>query len=237
MANILICDDHKPIRKMLEKIASENPFVSKVFVAEDGVEAVKVVQQEKIDIALLDIDMPNLNGIDAAKLINKISPDTKFVFITAHMEYAIDSFAVHPYNYLIKPIDITTFKDTLDELIVLINIQFKQPIIDKLTIKNKNSILLISFDDILFFEKIGKDTIVNTCKEDYVTSMILKELESILNNNFLRVHQSFIVNTNKIKKIEDVGNRTYIIEFNNTKKTAFMSRNNYKKFTKYLKLK
>ncbi|SNS79553.1 two component transcriptional regulator, LytTR family [Anaerovirgula multivorans] len=201
MANILICDDHKPIRKMLEKIASENPFVSKVFVAEDGVEAVKVVQQEKIDIALLDIDMPNLNGIDAAKLINKISPDTKFVFITAHMEYAIDSFAVHPYNYLIKPIDITVLKDNLNEIVLSIMNSSKQPSISMITVKDKNNTLILPLKEIIFFEKVGKDTVVNTNKEEYVINKTLAELESKLNSNLLRVHQSFIVNINKIAKI------------------------------------
>lgn len=90
MVNILVCDDHKHTRKMLEKISSENIFIKNIFSAADG--------------------------LDAAKQINKISPDTKFIFITAQMEYAIDSFSVHPYNYLLKPIDISVFIDNLNAL-------------------------------------------------------------------------------------------------------------------------
>ncbi|MDR5658803.1 response regulator [Serpentinicella sp. ANB-PHB4] len=96
MGNILICDDHKLTREMLKKVASQNPFASKIFTAKDGVQAVEVAKQERLNIAFLDIDMPNLNGIDAAKLISKVSSVTRFVFVTAHMEYAIDSFSVHP---------------------------------------------------------------------------------------------------------------------------------------------
>lgn len=117
MGNVLICDDHKYTRKMLEKVVSDNPFSSNIFIAEDGVEAVEVAKENNIDIALLDIDMPNLNGIDAAKSINKMSPNAGFIFITAHMEYAVDSFSVHPYNYLLKPVDVEALKETLEELI------------------------------------------------------------------------------------------------------------------------
>lgn len=64
--------------------------------------------------------MPKLDGIEAAKIISKATPKTYFVFITGHMEYAIDSFCVHPYDYLLKPIDIESFEKTLEELVDLI---------------------------------------------------------------------------------------------------------------------
>lgn len=229
MANILICDDQKPIRKMLEKIASENPFISKVFVAEDGIEAVKVIQQEKVDIALLDIDMPNLNGIDTAKYINKLSPDTRFIFITGHMEYAIDSFAVHPYNYLLKPIDVAVFKNNLAELVLSIMKVSSQSNISMITVKDKNNTLMLPLKEIIFIEKVGRDTVVHTIKEEYIINKTLTELENKLNRNLLRVHQSFIVSICKIARIQEIGNRSYKIEFSGTKKTAYMSRYKFEK--------
>ncbi|MCC5911832.1 MAG: response regulator transcription factor [Clostridiaceae bacterium] len=233
MCNVLICDDHKHTRKMLEKIASENPLTNNIFTAEDGVGAVKVAKQEEIDIALLDIDMPNLNGIDTAKLISKMSPETRFVFITAHMEYAIDSFAVHPYNYLLKPIHIGGLKETLNELMVKNKNSLKQSInINMIAVKNKGNAFMIPVMDVIFFEKIGKNTIVHTEKDEYSITKTLTELENSLNSKFLRVHQSFIVNSDKITKIQDVGNRSYCIKFNVTKKVAYMSRYKFESFKK-----
>ncbi|AOY75346.1 LytR/AlgR family response regulator transcription factor [Clostridium formicaceticum] len=229
MITILIGDDYQYTRKMLEKIASENPFVSRIFAVEDGLEAVKIVQQETIDIALLDIDMPNLNGIEAAKIISKMSPKTKFVFITAHMDYAIDSFAVHPYNYLLKPIDISVFKDNINELVMSITSEPKQSSISMITVKDKNNTCMLSLKEIIYFQKVDKATVVHTNKEEYLINKTLTELENKLNSNFLRVHQSFIINIDKTAKIQDMGDRSYRIEFNGTKKTAYMSRYRFEK--------
>ena len=97
----------------------KNKNINKIFKAADGLEAVKIVKDRNIDIVLLGIDMPNLDGIEAAKIISKGSPKTQFIFITAHMEYAIDSFCVHPYGYFLDPIDIEEFEGTLDKLVTL----------------------------------------------------------------------------------------------------------------------
>lgn len=222
--NVLICDDDKYVRKMLEKITSENALVNKILVAEDGLEAVKIAGNEKIDIALLDIDMPNLDGLETAKIINKTFPKVKLVFITAYMEYAVDSFCVHPYDYLLKPIDISKFKDTLNDLISIQKKECNDNNIDTIVVKNKRELFIVPIKDILYFEKVGRDVLVHTCKEEYTLDKTLSELENRLNSNFLRVHKSFIVNVKKIKKIKDMGNRSYQIEFIKTNKVAFVSR-------------
>lgn len=222
--NILICDDDKYVRKMLEKITAENTLVSKIFIAEDGLEAVKIAGNKKIDIALLDIDMPNLDGIETAKIINKIFPKVKFIFITAYMEYAVDSFSVHPYDYILKPVDILKFKNTLNDLITMQIKERNDNSIDKIVIKNKREILVVSLKDILYFEKVDRDVLAHTNKEVYTLNKTLAELENSSHPIFCRAHQSFIVNIEKIKKIKDMGNRSYQIEFLDSKKVAFVSR-------------
>lgn len=230
MVNLLICDDHLHARKMLEKVAFQNPLVSYIYTAEDGVEAFKISQQNQIDIALMDIDMPNLNGIDSAKLISKAKPNTRFIFVTAYMEYALDSFSVHPYNYLIKPIDIGELKETLNELIVKTLVQSNGKNIEFISCKSNAGSLMITTKDIIYFERVGKDTKVNTITDEYYIGKSLTDLESVLNSKFVRVHQSYIVNTALISRIEEVGSRTYCIKFNNTRKIAYLSRYKFEKF-------
>jgi len=206
-------------------------------VSEDGLEAVKIAGNEKIDIALLDIDMPNLDGLEAAKIINKTYPEVKIVFITGYMEYAVDSFCVHPYDYFLKPIDIDRFKKVLNDIIVMISKQFEknEVEVDKIIIKEGQKIHFISFDDIFYFEKENRDVVVYTIKEKYILNKTLTELENnILNKSFIRTHQSFIVNKTKIKSIGLVGNKSYEIEFDGIKNKASLSRHQYKKFVKDL---
>ncbi|QXM06235.1 LytR/AlgR family response regulator transcription factor [Crassaminicella indica] len=230
--NILICDDDLYTRKMLEKIVSQNPFVDTVFLAKDGVEAINMIKNESIDIALMDIDMPNLDGIDAAKMMSNLSSKTRFIFITAYMEHAIESFSVHPYDYLLKPIDISKFKYTLNNLIIIVMEDFKENGIRKITIKDKSKISVVPLKEILYFEKVDRDVLVHTQKEEYTLSKTLTELEDKLNSSFCRVHQSFIVNIEKIKTITNMGNRSYQIEFTGSEKTALMSRYKFEKLKK-----
>ncbi|WP_165916394.1 LytR/AlgR family response regulator transcription factor [Marinisporobacter balticus] len=230
--NILICDDDQYTRKMLGKIISQNPFIDKVFTAEDGVQAVDIIKKESVDIALMDIGMPNLDGIDAAKIMSKLSSKTRFVFITAYMEHAIESFSVHPYDYLLKPIDISKFKDTLNNLITISMDNLKENGIDKIIIKDKIKISVIPLEDILYFEKVSRDVSVYTNKEIYTLDKTLAELENKLNSNFFRVHQSFIINIEKIKTIKNMGNRSYQIEFIGSKKVALMSRYKFEELKK-----
>ncbi|MCT4606872.1 MAG: LytTR family DNA-binding domain-containing protein [Marinisporobacter sp.] len=220
--NILICDDDLYTRKMLEKIVSKKSFINEIFIAEDGVQAIEIAKNKSIHIALMDIDMPKIDGIDAAKIMNGISSETKFIFITAYMDYAIESFDVHPYDYLLKPIDISKLEDTLDNLTkTMIK---SSNTVEKITVKDKHNIFFISIKDILFIEKISNELLLHTDKGAYLLNKTLTELESILDENFCRVHRSFIVNIKKISSITHLRNRSYQVSFEGTNKNALMSR-------------
>lgn len=236
--NILICDDDKHTRKMLEKLVSKNPFINKIFTTNDGLEAVNITRKEDISIALMDIDMPNLDGIEAAKLINNMIEDIRFVFITGYMDYAIDSFCVHPYDYILKPVDIEHLKLVLNDIV---SIRLKQIKSDKkdanntFTIKQGKKIIVLNKKDILFFEKNDRDVLVNTANECFTLSnKSLAELENALDDNFFRSHRAFIVNKTKIKEIDSVGNLSYNIKFTKSKKTAILSKNKYEYIKEHL---
>ncbi len=235
--NVLICDDDHYVRKMLEKVVSENAKVTKIFMAGDGLDAVKVAGDNHIDVALLDIDMPNLDGIETAKILKKAAANIEFVFITGYMEYALDSFCVHPYDYILKPIDIDRLNEVLSEISknLEINKEKKTKEVEKFSVKKGQEMILIPLDEILFFERANREIMLNTTDETYRVNKTLMEIENDLPSNiFLRTHKSFIVNKNKIKKINVVGNKSFQIQFFYSNKDAVLSRHKYDDVIKYL---
>lgn len=229
MVNILLLEDEPYTRRFLKKLVSENSFVDSVIDTPSGSEAISLAREHKTDIALLDIELApeeELNGIQVAKNIYDFSPETFFVFITGYSQYAVESFAVHPYDYILKPVQ----KDKVNEIISSLADMVKRrngarssP--EKIMIKAKNEIIMIAPCDILFFEKQEKFNLVHTVNNIYKTNhQTLGELGGKLGGNFLRVHKSFIANLDKISKIREVSNRSYEIYFNGYDKTALMSR-------------
>lgn len=236
--NVLICDDDQYVRKMLKKILSQNKLVNQLHTAGDGLEAVKMIGNHSIDLALLDIDMPHLDGLEAAKLMKQTAPNMELIFITGYMEYAMDSFCVHPYDYILKPVDI----ERLEEVIKEIHDMFekrklkKKNEIKKYRVQKGAEIALIPFEDILYFEKSEREVLIHTSDEIYSVTKNLVKVENELPDDdvFVRTHKSFIVNMNNVKKIEVVGNRSFQITFDKSDKEAILSRHKYDEVVKYL---
>ncbi|NLI11796.1 MAG: response regulator transcription factor, partial [Peptococcaceae bacterium] len=166
MVNILLLEDEPYTRRFLKKLVSENPFVGTVIDTPSSSEAISLAREHKPDVALLDIELApeeRLNGIQVAKNIYEFSPETFFVFITGYSQYAVESFAVHPYDYILKPVK----KDKVNEVISSLASKIKKrnsvrnnP--EKIMIRVKNEIFMMTPDDILFIEKQKKISLIHT---------------------------------------------------------------------------
>jgi two-component system LytT family response regulator len=232
--DILLLEDEEYTRRFLKKLVMEHPLVDNVIDTPSGKEAVRLAKEAKPDIALLDIELTpeeNVNGIEVAKLIGIFSPETHFVFITGYSKYAIESFAVHPYDYLLKPINKSKVLETIGNLAGKSESKtVNKRNINRIPVKVNNEIFLINSTDILFVEKLEKRTLIHTVSNVYKISQTLNELENKLEDSFLRVHKSFIVNLDKISKIKEVSSRSYEISFENSKKVALMSRYKFEEY-------
>lgn len=232
MVDILLLEDEPYTRRFLKKLVSENPFAHRVIDTSNGKEAIRLAREHKPGIVLLDIELApeeELNGIQVAKNIYGFSPGTHFVFITGYAQYAIESFAVHPYDYILKPVR----KDRINEIISSLadKIERKKDAgagSGKIKIKTGNEIFIITPADILFIEKQDKDSLIHTGSNIYRAQQTLCELEDKLGDNFFRVHRSFIVNLNKVSRIGKVSSRSYEIYFNGYDRKALMSRYKFK---------
>jgi len=227
MLNILLLEDEPYTRKFFKQLVSENPFVDRVIDTPSGKEAISLARQHKPNIALLDIELApteELNGIQVAKTIYAFNPEIYFVFITGYSQYAIESFAVHPYDYILKPVNKDKVKGIISSLAGKIkNNNDANSGSEKVLLKVKKEIAMITPEDIMFIEKQGKYSLVHTKSNIYKTHQTMGEFEDKLGSSFLRVHRSFIVNLDRISGIKEVSNRSYEINFDGYNKTALMS--------------
>lgn len=235
----LVLEDEVYTRKFIKKIILENSTESEVFDTSNSRDAVDIVIAQNPQIAILDMELEgdDLNGLEVGRMIQKISPETKMVFVTGHSKYAVSAFEVHPYDYILKPINVKRLIETIVTLTRNLEKNFMDGKrgIEKIVVKNGHEMLFISVDDISYIEKANRKTFIHDGKNFYSVQDTLQELEKKLGNNFLRVHKSYIVNKDKIDKIKEVGERTYEIKFLNSHKVAYMSRTGYGKFKEELK--
>jgi two-component system LytT family response regulator len=212
----LIVDDEAKARSVLKELLAEFAATIEVVAqANDIPSAVKAIHQYKPDVVFLDIEMPGYNGFQLLEFFDKV--DFKIVFTTAYSEYAVQAFEISAVDYLLKPIQISQLERTISKLQ---NLQpttdvenkqmevLKQAVagkkVSKLALPAGNSILFIDVQNILYLEADGSYTRFHLLVGDSIlVSKVMKEYEPALlsNGNFYRVHRSYIVNTDKVKKI------------------------------------
>ncbi len=234
---VLIADDESGMRLVLSKIIEKVEGFQIVGEAEDGSSALSFVEELDPQVIFLDIEMPNLDGIECARLISDIDPKKMIVFATAHSGYMPDAFEVYAFDYITKPFKIDRIIKTLNKIKETVtgqntkiqeNIVFQQPIVDKLIIKNKDGINFIDTDSIVLIQREGKSTVIYTIDNRYTTSEGLNDIEARLRKiNFFRCHKSYLINTSKIIKISPYGRWTYIVHFKDIENDALITQKKY----------
>ncbi len=189
--NILILDDNDPTRRMLKKILEEDHSDVTVHTAGSYQEAEWIVNQERLDLALLDMEIgEGYTGIDVGKLIVESNPDVEFMVISSHAEYALDSFEIHPYDFHVKPININSFKNSIRQVLEYIeskkSMSTRGPSNDdgRLLVRTKKEIFWIPFSKIHFIEKLQKDIYIHTDDDAVVIRQNISDIEKKASNEF-----------------------------------------------------
>ncbi len=201
--NVLIVDDEFLARKLLTEYVSKIDFLQLVDTCHDATKAMEVLNNECVDIILLDIQMPDISGLELLRLINdkKIS----VILTTAFSEYAVDAFSLGVVDYLLKPFDYARFLQAINKAVGQ-NINVTENIADNLNdyimVKADYKLYKINYDDLLFIEGQHEYVTFHTKTKRVTALYSLKNLEDTLpKDKFVRVHKSFIVS---IKNIEDI---------------------------------
>ncbi|MCG1011915.1 response regulator transcription factor [Tepidanaerobacter sp. GT38] len=230
MASVLVCEDDENTLELICSLLKEISLVEEVYTARTGEEAEEIIKKESPQILLLDIELPGINGINVAKTAVSLNPDVFVIFITGYSSYASESFVVRPYDYILKPIDFERFRETLNLATTkcendIFNSKLK--VAGKIPIKDTNGILFLNLNDIIFVERVGEKTRIHTKRKVYECAANLKNIEASLSSNFYRTHKSYIVNMEKIERIENLRD-TFEISFYDYPQKAYISKGKYR---------
>lgn len=193
----IVVDDEPLSVSLLGNYVQKIPFFELVFSTENPIEALEFIQKNEADLIFLDIQMPELSGINFMKIIgNKM----KYILTTAYAEYALEGYEHNVIDYLLKPISFARFEKSA------LKAKERFPNEDSRNsyffIKSSGQQYRILFDDIFYVESIKDYVNIKTENQEYIILDTLKSLENQLPENFVRVHKSFILNLEKIEKIE-----------------------------------
>ena len=200
-----IIDDEPLAAELLSSYGKKTPELNLVGCFHSAVAAMKTLREEPADLLFLDIQMPELSGLEFAHLLPQ---QTRIVFTTAFDRYALDGYKVNAVDYLLKPISYKDFMKTVNKVINLVNREHVCKILNQdkyIYVKSDYKLHRVMFDHILYIEGV-KDYVkfyVENERKSILSLMNMKNLEDYLPQpQFMRVHRSFIVNTQKISQID-----------------------------------
>jgi DNA-binding LytR/AlgR family response regulator len=203
----LIIDDEKLGRELIKSYLSQFPYLEIEAECNSAIDALQLIKDHHIDIMFLDINMPQLTGIELLRQHKKL-PLT--ILCTAYSEYALESFELDVVDYLLKPIDNQRFKKAISKVMNRLNpnIDNSDHIIDKKVknfffVKSDYKDIKIVISEIKYIEAMEKYVRIYTTSQKTMTLMSMSSIMEFLPlNQFFRIHRSFIINKNKIDLIE-----------------------------------
>ena len=199
-----IIDDEPLAAGLLESYAKKTPYLNLTGTYNSAVTAMRDLREHPVQLLLLDIQMPELSGIEFAKILPH---DTKVIFTTAFPQYAVEGFKVNALDYLLKPVSYQDFLQATDKALDWFSVVPKQQTYERdryLFVKSDYKLQRIALDSILFIEGL-KDYVrfYLTSGERVMSLMSMKRLEDYLPRpEFMRTHRSYIVHMPKVSSVD-----------------------------------
>ena len=193
----IVVDDEPLAVSLLGSYVEKIPFFELVFSTENPIEALEYIRKNEADLIFLDIQMSELTGINFMKIVGD---KMKYILTTAYSEYALEGYEHNVIDYLLKPITFDRFQKSALKAQERFPNETSQN--SYFFIKSSGQQHKINFDEILYIESIKDYVNIKTDNQEYIVLDTLKSLENQLPENFARVHKSFILNLDKIEKID-----------------------------------
>jgi two-component system LytT family response regulator len=210
----LIVDDEAPARERLKRLLADIEGVELIGEAEGGVQAVEMIERERPDLVLLDIQMPGLDGFG---VIEALEDPPLVIFVTAYDEYAIRAFEVNALDYLLKPFS----RERLEKAVrraqealaeeqdfamrlgpLLESLATQGRYLTRLAVRDRDRICVLDVDEVDWIDVEDEQVMVHVGDRAYLIRRTLTELEARLDPaHFFRAHRSAIVNLSRVKEV------------------------------------
>ena len=205
--NCLIVDDEPLAVELLEAYVKRTPFLELKGAFTNAFDALALLEKETLDLLFLDIQMPELNGLELSRLVGT---QVKVIFTTAFEQYAVEGFKVDALDYLLKPISYPEFLRAAHKALrwkemaeAASSLEVRE-IADALFVRSGNKFVKVQLSHILYIE--GMQDYVKIYLDDnsqpVVTLNTMKDFEESLSFPFLRIHRSYIINFDKVTMVE-----------------------------------
>ena len=207
MMNCIAVDDEPLALKLLQDNISRVPFLKLAAACNDAFEAMKALQENKIDLVFIDIQMPGLTGL---QFIKSLENKPLVIFITAYKQYALESYDLSVVDYLVKPVPLDRFIKACNRAKELYELKATkqhnavQPSVEYFFLNVDYSQVKVMFDDIIWIEGLGDYIKINlkSTKKALIVRTSLKAIELQLSpNKFIRIHRSYLVAISEITAV------------------------------------
>ncbi|MDJ0645276.1 MAG: LytTR family transcriptional regulator DNA-binding domain-containing protein [Flavobacteriaceae bacterium] len=210
MKKVVIVDDEEAGRKLIKEYLSDYTDLILLGEANNGVDAVRIINEYKPDLVFLDVQMPGMTGFDVLTHLEELP---QIIFSTAYDQYALKAFEVHAVDYLLKPYTKDRFKVAVQRLEQSTGKNKVRPLAESLLmdtrshperilVQSQNKLITIALEDVIRIEAYGDYSKLITADKTYLSNYGISSLEEKLNGSvFIRVHRSYIINLNKVKEL------------------------------------
>lgn len=198
----IIVDDEPAAHYVLANYIKQNSQLELVFQGYNGIEAMDYLRENKVDLMFLDINMPEISGMELLKII---PTHPKTILTTAYSEFALESYDYGVIDYLLKPIYFPRFLKAIERFFSteIIKSEPEEVIPDSISVKIDGYLIDIELDQLLFAQSFGNYVKLHTIKRTFLASITTTELEKCLpEKTFMRIHKSYIVALDKIEESE-----------------------------------
>ncbi len=204
--NCIVVDDDEASRLIISKYIDKTDFLDLSGAFDNAIDASNLLLSDKkhnVDLIFLDIEMPEMNGLDLARSLNGVQP---VIFITSQKGYAAEAFEGNTVDYLVKPPEYSRFLKAVQKAKDQYDKAFKGAETENyIFVKSESRFVRIPFEELMYLEALADYVIFHTINSKYVVHHTMKGIEKRLPDTmFSRVHRSFIVNRTKISQIEDI---------------------------------
>lgn len=231
---VLIADDERPARRFLAKLLEAVPDVTLVGEASNGREAVELIEQLRPDLALLDLEMPELGGLDAARLVSH-GATPAIAFVTAFDEFAVQAFELNAVDYLLKPVDQERLRATVDRARARVqasaadrarslsaaasayDLATRRPYLERIPVRRRDEVVILPIRSVASVVADGELLVITTSSgERYTITHPLHALEARLDpRRFVRLGRGALAAIDLIQKVSPMPGGTYEVTLTN----------------------